>query len=81
MDNIISRNSYISLKVTEAHFMARTAFKEEAEIQKLFWISHLKFFKGLRKTKNSFVIIAEKMGRNCPNLVQKLPEMVDNDGK
>ena len=32
MDNIISRYSYISQKVTEAHFMARTAFREEAEI-------------------------------------------------
>ena len=53
MDNILSRNSYISKKVTEAHFMARTAFKEEAEIQKLFWIFHLKFLRVSERPKLS----------------------------
>ena len=33
MGNIISRNRYISYKVTEAHFMATMAIWEEAEVQ------------------------------------------------
>ena len=105
----ISRNIYISQKVTEAHFMARTSspkyiilflataiyhrrwpkpilwrarpLKKKQKFRSFFGYLISKIFKGLSKTKNSFVIIAEKMGRNCPNLVQKLPEMVDNDGK